>query len=184
MDNFNSTVVELYRELEGAGFALPGMHAAAALVPADIAAYFQLDCDTNSAATVTNHEYLTSPKGASQFARWASHEDVWPYWKRAKPGRACTIDDYASRGEFHGTHVYRLFLKELGIDHLVVLTVTQCGGRITGIALGRGNRDFSGSEVAALQQLYWHLTTAKDLSEKLESHQHGHKGGAPGSRVA
>jgi DNA-binding CsgD family transcriptional regulator len=116
-----------------------------------------------------------SPSSASDWVRLCLDDDVIPYWKLAKVGRACRIEDFTTYADFSRRPIYERFLEPLKITQLTVMTLRMRNGAVACIGLGRERERFSDSEINELNQLAPILSNAHSLTEKLSLYHLGKK---------
>lgn len=80
------------------------------------------------------------------FARLAHENPLVRRYLTTQDGRAYRFSDVVSRDELHALAIYRELYAALGVEHQIAFTLPHTSGRILGVALSRGQRDYSDAE--------------------------------------
>ena len=65
---------------------------------------------------------------------------------RTRDGRALRFSDLVTRRELHRLELYRKVYLPLGVEYQIAFTLPSAAQRVLGIALSRGDRDFTAIE--------------------------------------
>lgn len=80
------------------------------------------------------------------FARYAHENPLVQHFMRTPEGRATRFSDLVTLPELRRLDLYREVYGPLGIDYQIACTLPSPSGRLLGIALSRGGRDFDDDE--------------------------------------
>jgi DNA-binding CsgD family transcriptional regulator len=80
------------------------------------------------------------------FARYGAENPLVQYHMRTHDGRATRFSDVVTRRELHRLELYRQVYRPLGVEYQIAFTLPSAAQRVLGIALSRGERDFTASE--------------------------------------
>lgn len=84
------------------------------------------------------------------FARYADQNPIASYFLQTRDGRAIRFSDLMTRRELHRLEIYDYVYRPLGVEYQIAMTLPSGAERILGLALSRGERDFSDRERALL----------------------------------
>jgi DNA-binding CsgD family transcriptional regulator len=84
------------------------------------------------------------------FAEYAHENPLVDYYARTRDGRAFRFSDFINRRQLHALDLYKRVYAPLGVEYQIAFTLPHGPDRILGVALSRGDRDFSDAERALL----------------------------------
>jgi DNA-binding CsgD family transcriptional regulator len=147
-----------FEDLEGFRQGVPAL--LREFVPADVAAYNEMD-DDPSATWWTNDPHLEiTPEQIERFTALAGENPVLAYVRRTRDGRPRRISDFLSRREYHQLPLYREFYGQINAEYQVALTLPSRPPVVIGLTLTRSLNDFSDREVRLLGLARPHLIQA------------------------
>lgn len=114
------------------------------VVPADFSALNEVPGDRADAVLLTVPEVPAVIHQA--FARYGTQNPIAGHFLRTGDGRAIRISDLATRRQLHELDIYRHIYARLGVEYQIAFTLPSRSGRILGVALSRGRRDFTDRE--------------------------------------
>ncbi len=82
----------------------------------------------------------------AQFAQYAHQNPLVAYHARTLDGRPRRFSDMISQRDLHALDLYAKVYAKLGVEHQIAFTLPSERGRVLGIALSRGEHDFSDAE--------------------------------------
>jgi DNA-binding CsgD family transcriptional regulator len=94
------------------------------------------------------------------FERHVGEHPLIKHYARTRDPRPLAISDLLTRREWHRTNLFKEFFKPLGLEHQLAVTLEGPRGVVIGIALSRGEKDFSMRERRLLELLRPHLIQA------------------------
>jgi DNA-binding CsgD family transcriptional regulator len=86
------------------------------------------------------------------FARYAHQNPLIDLYARTRNGRPMRFSDLITHEQLHALELYQLVYKRLGVEHQIAFTLPHTRDRILGVALSRGDRDFSDDERDLLER--------------------------------
>ena len=129
-------------------------------VPADVAAYNEMDADPNGTWWTTDPHLTVSPELVARFTELAGENPVLAYVRKTRDGRPRRISDFLSRSEYHRLPLYRQFYGQINAEYQVALTLPSRPPIVIGLALTRSQADFTDREVRQLALARPHLIQA------------------------
>jgi DNA-binding CsgD family transcriptional regulator len=167
MGNFDEALMTLHENLDLGTFSRRALATSTQIAPADIGSYIEVNLEERTAAATSDHEFAASPSSANCWVGQILNDDVIPFWRQAKAGRACRIEDFTTHAEFSNKMVYREFFRPRTITQLVMVTLRAHNGTIRCLGLGRERRPFCDEEKVELNRIAPHLAMAHGLAERL-----------------
>lgn len=113
-------------------------------VPSEFCAIHELPADLPHTVSLTDPP--VPPEIHSAFARYAPQNPIADYFLRTREGSATRFSDLITRRELHRLDLYREVYKPLAVEYQIAFTLPSGAERILGVALSRGERDFSATE--------------------------------------
>jgi DNA-binding CsgD family transcriptional regulator len=101
-----------------------------------------------------------TPEHHATFYRLALQNPLAERFLRIRDGRPLRISDVATTEAFHATELYREFYAALQVEYQVAFALPSDNQHVLGIALSRGQRDFSDQERDLLAIARPHLIQA------------------------
>lgn len=129
-------------------------------VPADVAAYNEMDADPHGTWWTNDPHLQITPEQVARFTELADENPVLAYTRRTRDGRPRRISDFLSRSEYHALPLYREFYGQIDAEYQVALCLPSRPPVVIGLALTRSQSDFSDHEVRLLGQARPHLIQA------------------------
>jgi DNA-binding CsgD family transcriptional regulator len=80
------------------------------------------------------------------FIRYAHQNPIVARYGRTGDSRPIRFSDIVSADELHALELYTEVYRPMGVEFQIAFTLPSVPGRIVGIALSRGDRDFSDDE--------------------------------------
>jgi DNA-binding CsgD family transcriptional regulator len=114
------------------------------VIPAEWCALNELPADLPH--TVSLSEPQAPAEMHAAFARYGPENPLVEYYIQTRDGRAMRFSDLLTRRELHRLDVYREVYAPLGVEYQIAFTLPSASQRLLGIALSRGERDFTVSE--------------------------------------
>lgn len=133
------------------------------LVSCDVASYNEVDDDPSRMWGFADP--AMPPDAPMRWARLAHEHPVLAYVRRTADGRPRRISDFLDRDAFHATALYRDFYRTVGVEAQVSFTLPSRPPIVVGIALNRGDGDFSDEECRLLGMARPHLIQAYRTAE-------------------
>jgi DNA-binding CsgD family transcriptional regulator len=133
------------------------------LLPARFITYNEVNPDAS------RNRYVWWPPGTRlrtgsplyrMFERHVAEHPLVTHYARTSDPRPLTISDFLTRPQFHRLNLYKTFYKRLGVEYQLAVTLPGPKGVVIGIALSRGDKDFSQRERHLLALLRPHLIQA------------------------
>ena|GEM_PF-1298671 len=129
-------------------------------VPADIAAYNEMDDDPSLTWWTNDPELQATPEQTARFTELAEENPVLAYTRRTRDGRPRRISDFLSTREYHALPLYREFYGQINAEYQVALSLPSRPPVVIGLTLTRADTDFSDHEVLQLGAARPHLIQA------------------------
>lgn len=129
-------------------------------VPADVAAYNEMDADPNGTWWTNDPHLPVTPEQVQRFTELADENPVLAYTRRTRDGRPRRISDFLSRREYHQLPLYREFYGQINAEYQVALSLPSRPPVVIGLALTRAKSDFTDHEVRQLALARPHLIQA------------------------
>jgi DNA-binding CsgD family transcriptional regulator len=113
-------------------------------VPADWASLNDIGADPQSAVVITDPAAPADLVDA--FIRYAHQNPIVACYGRTGDARPIRFSDIVSADELHALELYTEVYRPMAVEFQIAFTLPSVPGRIVGIALSRGDRDFSDDE--------------------------------------
>jgi DNA-binding CsgD family transcriptional regulator len=113
-------------------------------VPADWASLNDIGADAQSAVVITDP--VAPADLVDAFARYAHQNPIVDRYGQTGDSRPIRFSDIVSADELHALELYTEVYRPMGVEFQIAFTLPSVPGRILGIALSRGDRDFSDDE--------------------------------------
>ena len=114
------------------------------VIPAEWCALNELPADLPRTVSLSVPEAPAAMHAA--FARYGPENPLVEYHMRTHDGRATRFSDVITRRELHRLDLYREVYVPMGVEYQIAFTLPSASQRVLGIALSRGERDFTASE--------------------------------------
>lgn len=124
----------------------------AALVDCDFLTYNAVDLSTGS-ATIHSTGPAPEPQAAHDFAAHAIENPALAHQQLTRDLTPVRISDFITTRQFRRRAIYELVYRPLGVEFQLALGVAVGPDQVVGIALNRGQHDFSARDVAVLELL-------------------------------
>jgi DNA-binding CsgD family transcriptional regulator len=85
------------------------------------------------------------------FARLAHENPLVAYYASTRDGRALRFSDLVTRRQLHALAIYKQVYRRLGVEFQIAFNLPHTPDRILGVALSRGDRDFTDRERELLE---------------------------------
>ena len=131
----------------------------ASLVGADLASYNEIG--GGRTPTVTAIGRLPTPDEAELMGALIHQNPILAHFAATGDGQALRISDFIGERELRRLPLHRELYRGIGVNFQVAISTPTVDGRVIGVALSRGRRDFDEREVAVLELLRPHLVTAR-----------------------
>ena len=141
-----------------------------ALIPSDSSSYNEVDPLAERALVVARPDPIT-PEQLEIWERWAHQNPSLMYVLRTGDGSARRISDFLTLDELHELELYTHVYSTIGVEYQVSTALPAPGPMVLGVALNRGDRDFSDEEVALLDALRPHLVQAYRHAQLITEHR-------------
>jgi DNA-binding CsgD family transcriptional regulator len=152
--SMNGALLELIGDMQGlldlVDFRLELLHAVRRAVPADWVSLNDIGPDPETYVVISDPVPPADLVGV--FARYAHQNPLVDYYGRTRNGRAMRFSDLVTREQLHALELYKLVYSRLGVEYQIAFTLRHAKGRILGVALSRGDRDFTDAERDLLEQ--------------------------------
>jgi DNA-binding CsgD family transcriptional regulator len=113
-------------------------------VPADWASLNDIGPDPESAVVIADP--VAPAHLVDAFIRYAHQNPIVARYARTGDSRPIRFSDIVSADELHALELYTEVYGPMGVEYQIAFTLPSGPGRILGIALSRGDRDFSDDE--------------------------------------
>ena len=94
------------------------------------------------------------------FIRYAHQNPIVARYAQTPDARPIRFSDIVSADELHALELYTEVYRPMGVEYQIAFTLPSVPGRILGIALSRGDRDFSDDERDLLDRSHSFLIQA------------------------
>jgi DNA-binding NarL/FixJ family response regulator len=147
-------LLELIGDLQGilelSEFRIELLHALRRALPADWVSIN--DIGPTPETTVVLVDPAPTPELFEPFARYAHQNPLVELYARTRNGRAMRFSDLITTEQLHELELYKQVYEPLGVEFQIAFTLPHEKDRILGVALSRGERDFSDEERDLLEQ--------------------------------
>jgi DNA-binding CsgD family transcriptional regulator len=147
------------------------------LVPCDSASYNEVK-PGSSAIVVADPEAALTPGSLEIFARFAAENPLIGHYMRTGDGQPVRFSDLISGRQLRRLTLYDRLYRPLGIEHQIAFVLPAPPGEVVGIALNRGQNDFTREEAAMLDILraplracYRRLVEREQLMSRLAGYE-------------
>ena len=113
-------------------------------VPADWASLNDIGADPESVVVIADP--VARADLVDAFTRYAHQNPIVARYARTGDSRPIRFSDIVSVDELHVLELYTEVYRPMGVEYQIAFTLPSVPGRILGIALSRGDRDFSDDE--------------------------------------
>jgi DNA-binding CsgD family transcriptional regulator len=141
-----------------------------ALIPSDAASFNEVD-PLAGRASVVGRPYGPTADQLVEWQRWAHQNPSLMHILRTGDGSARRISDFMTHDELHALELYTHVYAALGIEYQLSVALPAPQPTVLGIALNRGDADFSDEEVALLDALRPHLVQSYRSAQLLTEHR-------------
>jgi DNA-binding CsgD family transcriptional regulator len=131
------------------------------LVPCTVATLNEVVPSADRVAVWTRPASIEFPPGAREtLARLAGDHPLISHIATTGDGSAHRISDFWTQERFHQTELYELVYQPIGIEYQMALGFPVPRPTVLGLAMNRGDRDFSDRDVSAMNTVRPHLVQA------------------------
>jgi DNA-binding CsgD family transcriptional regulator len=113
-----------------------------------------------TAYVVEPASFVIPPGSEALLAEMAGEHPLIGYFLSTGDGSAKLMSDFLSREEFHASRLYQLLYRSLGVEYQMSVGLPAPRPVVIGIALNRGDRDFSERDREVMNVLRPHLMQA------------------------
>jgi DNA-binding NarL/FixJ family response regulator len=152
------------------------------LVPSEGSSYNALDQLTGQATFFTDPDDRVFAGGPEIFARFSWQHPLLRHYARTGDRRALRISEFSTKRELHRTDLYNHIYRHIGLEHQLAINLPPRQSRpreLIGLALDRGQRDFSAADAALLELLRPHLANILDRLDELATLRAAVEHGSP-----
>ena len=152
-----------------------------ALIPSDLSSFNEVDPLAGRALVVGRPHPITQDQ-LEVWQRWSHQNPCLMYVLETGDGSAKRLSDFLTPDQLHELELYTYVYGPLGVEYQLSGALPAPGGTVLGVALNRGDRDFSDQEVALLDALRPHLVQAYRHAQLITEHRYAleHVAGALG----
>jgi DNA-binding CsgD family transcriptional regulator len=130
--------------LELAEFRVEVLAALRRAVPADWASLNDIGAGAQRAVVITDP--VAPADLVDAFVRYAHQDPIVARYGQTGDARPIRFSDIVSTDELHALELYTEVYRPMGVEYQIAFTLPSVPGRVVGIALSRGDRDFSDDE--------------------------------------
>jgi DNA-binding CsgD family transcriptional regulator len=133
----------------------------AGLIPSDVVTINEVDPEAGRTVYMAEPESFPIPlEGEGQLAALADQHPLIHHVVSTGDGTAQRISDFWTQAEFHASPIYQLLYRPMGVEYQMAVALPAPRPIVVGIALNRGQPDFSERDRAVLNVLRPHLVQA------------------------
>jgi DNA-binding CsgD family transcriptional regulator len=133
----------------------------AGLIPADVVTINEVDPEAGRMVYLAEPASFPAPPGLdSLLAELAHQHPLIHHFLSTGDGSAHRISDFWNQKKFHASPIYQLVYRPMGVEYQMAVTLPAPRPIVVGIALSRGDADFSDRDLAVLNVLRPHLAQA------------------------
>jgi DNA-binding CsgD family transcriptional regulator len=155
------SLVDSLAELDAPeGFAaivLPGL---AGLVGCDVLTYNEIGPAPGQTSYADYPSGALDPATQAVFAAHVHEHPLVNHYRATGGGEPLMISDFLSLDRFHRLGLYAEFFRGISVEHQIAISLPGPDEQVIGVALSRGDRDFSDQDRALLSVLRAPLTAA------------------------
>ena len=152
---------DAYSLRNGHAFTTQMLRVVTAVIPADIATYFAIDCRTFTfTSTATPAGADDFPGSEDVFRRCVPEHPMLVNLTRVRDGSAHKISDFMTRTQLHRLALYNEYYRRIGTEYQMAMALPGSKDSVVGIALSRNRRDCSERDRTLLNVLSPHLWQA------------------------
>jgi DNA-binding NarL/FixJ family response regulator len=130
----------------------------ARLIPSEVLSFNEVDPVAGRFSFVVEPSTFPIPAGSAEvLTKYASEHPLIQYVARTGDGSARRVSDVWTREQWHSSGIFREFYGPLGIEHQMSIGLPTPSPIVVGIALNRGDTDFSDRERSVLNLVRPHL---------------------------
>lgn len=125
------------------------------LIPADMGSYNEIAADPPDALVIADpHDSLgeVTDDRKRRFAELVWQNPLAAHSARTGDPTARRMSEFITRRQLHSLELYDAFYSEMGVEHQMAFTV-PAAGRLIGVTLSRGTRDFTDRERDLLEEV-------------------------------
>src|SRR5580700_5619830 len=154
-------LVDSLAELDDpAGFAdivLPGL---AGLMGCDVLTYNEIGPAPGQTSYADYPSGALDPATQAVFGAHVHEHPLVNHYRATGGGEPLMISDFLSLDRFHRLGLYAEFFRGISVEHQIAISLPGPDEQVIGVALSRGDRDFSDQDRALLSVLRAPLTAA------------------------
>ena len=133
-----------------AAIVLPGL---AGLVGCDVITYNEIGPEPGQTSYADYPSGVLDPATQGVFAAHVHEHPLVNHYRATGSGEPVMISDFLSLDRFHQLGLYAEFFRGIAVEHQLAISLPGPDGRVIGVALSRGRRDFSDQDRALLSVL-------------------------------
>ena len=133
-----------------AAIVLPGL---TGLVGCDVATYNEIGPAPGQASYTDYPSGALDPATRAVFAAHVHEHPLVNHYRATGSGEPVMISDFLSLDRFHRLGIYAEFFRAISVEHQIAISLPGPDEQVIGVALSRGDRDFSGQDRALLRVL-------------------------------
>jgi DNA-binding CsgD family transcriptional regulator len=133
-----------------AAIVLPGL---AGLVGCDVVTYNEIGPAPGQASYTDYPSGALDPATQAVFAAHVHEHPLVNHYRATGSGEPVMISDFLSLDRFHRLGIYAEFFRGISVEHQIAISLPGPDEQVIGVALSRGDRDFSGQDRALLRVL-------------------------------
>lgn len=137
-------VEELVGVLELEEFGEVMIRALRRVVPPDWCALHEIPAELPRTISITDPPLPVELH--EMFARLWSENPIANYFVRTRDGRPTRFSDLVTQHELHALDFYQQIYRPLGVEHQIAFSLPSGAARVLGVALSRGEPDYSDHE--------------------------------------
>lgn len=128
------------------------------LVPCDWVSYNEVDADGTVHAALVQPG--ADPRLHAAWSRYALQNPIVAHYQQTRDGRAYRLSDFLTRDELHSLELYRYVYAPMGVEYQVAVALPSAPDITIGVALSRGDRDFTDRDRGVLDLARPHVIQA------------------------
>src|SRR6266571_1071651 len=173
---------DLYRRRDLDAFRKTLLTGIAAVVPAEITSYVEVDLENRRSRTWVEPSALLDRRHI--FERHMHEHPVLDHVNRTGDGRALKVSDFLTRSQFRRLGLYNEHYRPLGVEHMIGIGFPPAAPSIRAMGLLRSRADFSEDERAVLNLLRPHLIMSHESAQVVSRLGSDHRSAGGGAGAA
>jgi DNA-binding CsgD family transcriptional regulator len=155
------SLVDSLAELDAPeGFAAIVLPALAGLVDCDVLTYNEIGPAPGQTSYADYPSGALDPATQAVFGAHVHEHPLVNHYRATGGGEPLMISDFLSLDRFHRLGLYAEFFRGISVEHQIAISLPGPDEQVIGVALSRGDRDFSDQDRALLSVLRAPLTAA------------------------